>query len=178
MKHLGLKSLGGEKSWGWKVLGVKGLGGEKSWGWKVLGVKKLGLKSHGGEKSWGWKVLGVKSLGGEKSWGWKVLGVKGLGGETSRGEKSRGEKAGVNRHVAEKRWISFWMTINFLRYLIENLIFLHYFWNKNFSQSYLPTMMNAFGKESETKVPRKLFKVKITFTCLHQTLFPIQVIYQ
>ena len=38
--------------------------------------------------------------------------------------------------------------------------------------------MNAFGKESETKVPRKLFKVKITFTCLHQTLFPIQVIYQ
>ena len=104
MKHLGLKSLGGEKSWGWKVLGVKGLGGEKSWGWKVLGVKKLGLKSHGGEKSWGWKVLGVKSLGGEKSWGWKVLGVKGLGGETSRGEKSRGEKAGVNRHVADMEY--------------------------------------------------------------------------
>ena len=93
-------------------------------------MKHLGLKSLGGEKSWGWKVLGVKSLGGEKSWGWKVLGVKGLGRETSRGEKSRGEKAGVNRHVAEKRWISFWMTINFLGYLIENLIFLPYFRNK------------------------------------------------
>ena len=69
-------------------------------------------------------------------------------------------------------------TIIFKGYLIENWIFLPYFWNKKLFTKYLRTMMNAFEKESETKVPSKLFKVKITFTCLHQTLFPIQVIHQ